>query len=197
MQRQPLAAARARSNRLRQVPPVQLRRRQPLVRYTGREIHLGDLFDPEFRLDRVPSGSGEQFSNGVSTLTTNGDEALLDSEGARQFSAASANGARDSLQVERAARGGNGELQDILDRGRKRHGTMSPQCFEEAQHVQAPASPGFRPRKRNSGRGVVRSLPRSNEGRNSAVAFTHTRCATPGSSRVARQPSRKYPVSGA
>jgi len=41
--------------------------------------------DREFRLDRVPSGSGEQFSNGVSTLTAKDDEVLLDSEGARQF----------------------------------------------------------------------------------------------------------------
>lgn len=42
--------------------------------------------DREFRLDRVPSGSGEQFTNGTTTLATKGDEALLDSEGARQFS---------------------------------------------------------------------------------------------------------------
>ncbi len=42
--------------------------------------------DREFRLDRVASGSGEQFTNGVTTLATNGDETLLDSEGARAFS---------------------------------------------------------------------------------------------------------------
>src|SRR3990172_7991899 len=59
-------------------------------------------------------------------------------------------------------------------------------------------SPGCRPRKRISGRGVPRSLPRSREySRNSAVTRTQTRCATPCSPRVAQHPSRKKPVSGA
>ena len=41
------------------------------------------LPEREFRLDQ--SGSGERFSNGVTTLSLTGDTAHLDSEGARQF----------------------------------------------------------------------------------------------------------------
>jgi len=41
--------------------------------------------DREFRLDRVPSGSGVQYSNGSTRLSTQGDEALLEADGARAF----------------------------------------------------------------------------------------------------------------
>jgi len=58
-----------------------------LVRYTPDGKSAWVIYpDREFRLDRVPSGSGEQFSNGSTTLASKGDEALLDTDGARQFS---------------------------------------------------------------------------------------------------------------
>lgn len=41
--------------------------------------------DREFRLDRIPSGSGEQFSNGPTTLATKGEEALLTENGTLTF----------------------------------------------------------------------------------------------------------------
>jgi membrane-bound inhibitor of C-type lysozyme len=41
------------------------------------------LPEREFRLDE--SGSGERFSNGVTTLSLTGDTASLDSEGTRQL----------------------------------------------------------------------------------------------------------------
>jgi len=57
-----------------------------LVRYAADGKSAWVIYpDREFRLDRVASGSGERFTNGVSTLATQGDEALLDAEGARQF----------------------------------------------------------------------------------------------------------------
>lgn len=59
-----------------------------LIRYTPDGKSAWVIYpDREFRLDRIvsASGSGEQFSNGVSTLATQGDETSLDSEGARQF----------------------------------------------------------------------------------------------------------------
>jgi membrane-bound inhibitor of C-type lysozyme len=43
------------------------------------------LPDREFRLDRVAAGPGDRFSNGVSTLQVQGEEAVLESEGSRQF----------------------------------------------------------------------------------------------------------------
>src|SRR5437773_8904141 len=53
-------------------------------------------------------------------------------------------------------------------------------------------SPGSSPLKRISGRGVERSLPRERlNSRNSAVVLMQTRCATPSTSCVAQQPSRK------
>jgi hypothetical protein len=53
-------------------------------------------------------------------------------------------------------------------------------------------SPCLSPRKRISGRGVTRSLPRATlNSRNSSVTCTQTRCATPSWSWVAQQPSRK------
>jgi membrane-bound inhibitor of C-type lysozyme len=42
--------------------------------------------DREFRLDRVAASSGDRYSNGVSTLTIESDEATLDEGGARLFS---------------------------------------------------------------------------------------------------------------
>ena len=41
--------------------------------------------DREFRLDRVSAGSGDRFSNGVSTLVARDDVLTLDSEGSAQF----------------------------------------------------------------------------------------------------------------
>ena len=41
--------------------------------------------DREFRLDRVATGPGERYSNGVSTLTVSAEDLALDTEGARQF----------------------------------------------------------------------------------------------------------------
>lgn len=65
----------------------------------------------------------------------------------------------------------------------------------EAQRHQR--SPGLKPGKSNSGRGVERSLPRDFEkARNSSVTWAQTTC-TPTSPRpVRQQPSRKKPVIG-
>ena len=41
--------------------------------------------DRQFRLNRVGSGSGEQFSNGRTTLRVNDDEAMLEEAGTVQF----------------------------------------------------------------------------------------------------------------
>jgi len=41
--------------------------------------------DREFRLDRIGSASGEQFSNGISTLAVMGEEATLQEGGVTQF----------------------------------------------------------------------------------------------------------------
>ena len=41
--------------------------------------------DREFRLDRVNASSGDRYSNGVSTLTVQGEETTLEEGGARLF----------------------------------------------------------------------------------------------------------------
>ena len=41
--------------------------------------------DREFRLDRVSAASGERYTNGVSTLTTQGEDAQLEESGTRLF----------------------------------------------------------------------------------------------------------------
>ena len=41
--------------------------------------------DREFRLDRVNASSGNRYSNGVSTLTIQDEEATLEESGARLF----------------------------------------------------------------------------------------------------------------
>jgi hypothetical protein len=59
------------------------------------------------------------------------------------------------------------------------------------------ASPGFRPRKPNSGIGVERSLPRDLENSRNAAVMTAQTVWLPMSSRpVSQQPSRKNPVMG-
>ena len=55
-----------------------------LVRYTPDGKSAWVIYpDREFRLDRV--GSGERYSNGVSTLIARDDVVTLDSEGGTQF----------------------------------------------------------------------------------------------------------------
>jgi len=57
-----------------------------LVRYTPDGKSAWVIYpDREFRLDRVASGSGERYTNGSTTLATQGDEVLLEADGARQF----------------------------------------------------------------------------------------------------------------
>jgi membrane-bound inhibitor of C-type lysozyme len=41
--------------------------------------------DREFRLDRATAASGDRYSNGVSTLTVQGEETTLEEGGARLF----------------------------------------------------------------------------------------------------------------
>ena len=41
--------------------------------------------DREFRLDRVAADSGDRFTNGVSTLSTQGEETMLEEAGTRLF----------------------------------------------------------------------------------------------------------------
>ncbi|MCC6531799.1 MAG: MliC family protein [Burkholderiales bacterium] len=55
-----------------------------LVRYAADGKSAWVIYpDREFRLDRA--GAGERFSNGATTLLLQGDEAMLDADGARQF----------------------------------------------------------------------------------------------------------------
>ena len=57
-----------------------------LVRYADDAKSAMVIYpEREFRLDRVPSASGEQFSNGRTILATRGDEATLEESGAVQF----------------------------------------------------------------------------------------------------------------
>lgn len=56
-----------------------------LVRFTDDAKSAWILYpEREFRLER--SGSSDRYSNGISTLSLQGDSAQLDSEGVRQFS---------------------------------------------------------------------------------------------------------------
>src|SRR5690606_1092031 len=73
----------------------------------------------------------------------------------------------------------------------------SAACKKRAAHRHQ-RSPGFSPGNRNSGRGVLRSLPRYFErARNSAVTMTQTVWRPTSSGPVLQQPSRKKPVNGA
>ena len=57
-----------------------------LVRYTPDGKSAWVIYpDREFRLDRVSAASGERFTNGVSTLTTQGEDAQLEESGTRLF----------------------------------------------------------------------------------------------------------------
>lgn len=57
-----------------------------LVRHAadGKSVWLF-LPDREFRLDRSPSGAGERYSNGPTTMTVEADVVALDVDGARQY----------------------------------------------------------------------------------------------------------------
>ena len=55
--------------------------KQLLVRFEGKSAWVF-LPDREFRLDQ---GADERYSNGVTTLSLQGDSAQLDTEGKRQF----------------------------------------------------------------------------------------------------------------
>ena len=71
----------------------------------------------------------------------------------------------------------------------------SASCQRGAQRHQR--SPGFRPRKPNSGIGVERSLPRDFENSRNGAVMTAQTVWLPMSSRpVSQQPSRKNPVMG-
>ena len=57
-----------------------------LVRFEADAKSAWVIFpDREFRLNRTASGSGEQFSNGRTTLEVKGDEASLQETGGVQF----------------------------------------------------------------------------------------------------------------
>jgi membrane-bound inhibitor of C-type lysozyme len=57
-----------------------------LVRYAADGKSAWIIYpNREFRLDQVPSGSGERFTNGVSTLHTKRDAATLEEGGSRLF----------------------------------------------------------------------------------------------------------------
>ena len=57
-----------------------------LVRQTGDGKSVWVIFpDREFRLDRVATDSGDRFTNGVSTLSTQGDETTFEEAGTRLF----------------------------------------------------------------------------------------------------------------
>lgn len=60
--------------------------RRMLVRYTADGKSAWVIYpDREFRLDRVSAASGDRFTNGVSTLTTQGEDTLLEESGTRLF----------------------------------------------------------------------------------------------------------------
>ena len=60
--------------------------RRLLVRYSADGNSAWVIYpDREFRLDRTASGADERFSNGVSTLSKQGDEAMLEESGTRLF----------------------------------------------------------------------------------------------------------------
>ncbi len=57
-----------------------------LVRYTEDGKSAWVIYpDREFRLDRVAANSGDRFTNGVSTLTTQGEETMLEETGTKLF----------------------------------------------------------------------------------------------------------------
>ena len=57
-----------------------------LVRHTADGKSAWVIYpNREFRLDRVAADSGEQFTNGVSTLSTQGEETMLEEAGTRLF----------------------------------------------------------------------------------------------------------------
>jgi len=59
-----------------------------LVRYTPDGKSAWVIYpDREFRLDRGSAAGGERFTNGVSTLSVQGDEVMLEDSGARLFTA--------------------------------------------------------------------------------------------------------------
>jgi membrane-bound inhibitor of C-type lysozyme len=59
-----------------------------IVRYTSDGKSAWVIYpDREFRLDRTASDSGDRYTNGVSTLMTEGDETSLEEGGSRLFAA--------------------------------------------------------------------------------------------------------------
>jgi membrane-bound inhibitor of C-type lysozyme len=57
-----------------------------LVRHTADGKFAWVIYpDREFRLDRVAADSGDRFTNGVSTLSTQGDETMLEEAGTRLY----------------------------------------------------------------------------------------------------------------
>ena len=57
-----------------------------LVRYTPDGKSAWVIYpDREFRLDRVGGSSGDRYTNGVSTLSVQGEEVMLEEAGARLF----------------------------------------------------------------------------------------------------------------
>ena len=60
--------------------------RRLLVRYAPDGKSAWVIYpDREFRLDRASAGTGERYTNGVSTLTTQGEETMLEESGTRLF----------------------------------------------------------------------------------------------------------------